>query len=614
MKKKNEWKKVSAFILSLSLAAGILNANPTAGYIIKGMVHSAYAEEGVKTEAAEDSENNEQEGSTEKIAESLAKMVEQAIYKYVEKDYIAKTGVNPADISYTLPENSIEAVVVLKDENGQEIDVYTVDIQTGLGKNKNGDPFDIADYVTTIPEEEYFVSADYISEAVNKYYISMGGVRADSSSWLLDEETGIIEVTLMDKMGNDLVRYSLDIRTGIGTDNRGNAVDMSAYKDYRSVSEDDYFIPFELLSDAVRSYYFRLTGIVPNWCSIYYDNFVPEARISIDGYDNNELDVFTIDPTTGIGTDSKGDPVDMSAYKDYKPLTEADYFISNDLIENAACSFFAEKTGTEPSWSRSYVDIFIPTEVITFFDYDDKPIETYTIDPTTGIGADSSGNAVDLSVYKDIEPLDEADCFISYDLIDEAACGYYTEATGNEAEWFSMFEDIFTPKVKITFFDSDNNALEAYTIDPTTGIGTDSKGNTVDLAEYADTHEIVDRNYIPEEDFFATIDELCEMAVKDHKEKTGNASDWHGYEISDDRTNLKISLCDENSGEIEVYSIDPYTGKGTTSSGAVVDLPQTGSNSFVNLLTVIGSFVMMGLGAVVLKLSSASFRKKRHEK
>ena len=71
----------------------------------------------------------------------------------------------------------------------------------------------------------------------------------------------------------------------------------------------------------------------------------------------------------------------------------------------------------------------------------------------------------------------------------------------------------------------------------------------------------------------------------------------------------EITLKDINGNILDVYTIDPITGKGTNSADEEVDLPQTGNNSMINWLALIGSLVLIGLGIISVKLSFFTKRK-----
>lgn len=118
---------------------------------------------------------------------------------------------------------------------------------------------------------------------------------------------------------------------------------------------------------------------------------------------------------------------------------------------------------------------------------------------------------------------------------------------------------------------------------------------------------LIDKDSIPQIDdseFFAPINEIYDMAVNDYKRKTGIETQCSGYGYDEENSKLDLFLTDENYEKVVTYTIDPRTGKGKTSTEVAVDLPQTGINSLRNLLTIIGSFMMIALGAATVKLSS----------
>ena len=65
------------------------------------------------------------------------------------------------------------------------------------------------------------------------------------------------------------------------------------------------------------------------------------------------------------------------------------------------------------------------------------------------------------------------------------------------------------------------------------------------------------------------------MAVTDYMMTTGKSAKWSKAEVSMDGKTVTVTLTDDDYNPVETYTIDPYTGKGVTASGASVDLPQT---------------------------------------
>lgn len=109
----------------------------------------------------------------------------------------------------------------------------------------------------------------------------------------------------------------------------------------------------------------------------------------------------------------------------------------------------------------------------------------------------------------------------------------------------------------------------------------------------------------------ASDEELCNWAVKDYKKK--NISDNVNAEItSSSDTEYKITLTDDDGNVLDVYTIDPTSGKGKNSANENVSLPQTGNNSMSNWLALLGSMFLIGLGAISVKLSGI-FRRKKDE-
>lgn len=109
----------------------------------------------------------------------------------------------------------------------------------------------------------------------------------------------------------------------------------------------------------------------------------------------------------------------------------------------------------------------------------------------------------------------------------------------------------------------------------------------------------------------ASDDKLCVWAVNDYKNKTGETD--ISAEITSTSDNVyEITLKDKDGNVVDVYKVDPVTGSGTNSAQKYVDLPQTGNNSLINWLWVIGAFMLIGGGIFTVK-SSCFIRRKENE-
>lgn len=103
--------------------------------------------------------------------------------------------------------------------------------------------------------------------------------------------------------------------------------------------------------------------------------------------------------------------------------------------------------------------------------------------------------------------------------------------------------------------------------------------------------------------------EMSNWAENDYYKKTGIEPYASTYTENDDGT-LTITLLDEDGNVLDKYTVHSKTGIGFDSSGEEVNLPQTGNNSMKNWLIVFGALMLIGLGAVSIKTSRVSFRRK----
>lgn len=617
-------------------------------------------------------------------------LIAKTLCSSAEKEYQQRTGDSAANSDCTFYADG-SAVITLTDENGNVLDVYKVDMQTGQAVIRSGDTVDLTAYIPTIPEDEYFAAPEYIGEIARKYYKDQTGESATGTMMQTDAEAGTITVTLSNDAGETLVVYTIDARTGIGTDNSGNAVDLSVYKDYHPVTEEDYFIAENLMDDAARGYYTEQTGTETAGTMTWFDNSEPSAVITIFDADDNVLDEYTIDPTTGIGKDSKGNAVDLAAYadtheiEDSNPFFETDeseYFAPSGQIMEYAQEEYKNRTGEETAGVSFSVDAETLIAVIELYSRDDTLLDVYTIDVRTGTGTDQNGETVDLSVYvnqqeddiseylrtvfcglvqkdyqqrtgteaanasmelsedsKDAvitltsedgtildtytintetgtgtnqkgEAVDltalfpkEEDYFVPSDQLTFIAKKYYYEQTGEEPMGVSCMLDPLTAMMTIEINDVDFNTVETYTVDPITGIGQDSQGNAVDFTVYADFQPL------DESGFFASPAELCDMAKKDYGQKTGKTCESVMLTQNDYDHTVTITLMDADENELDVYTINPYTGEGLNTAGAAVNLPQTGITSPKTAAAAAGGLLMLVSGLFMV-LKSGMLRKK----
>ncbi|MEE5993096.1 MAG: cohesin domain-containing protein [Oscillospiraceae bacterium] len=107
--------------------------------------------------------------------------------------------------------------------------------------------------------------------------------------------------------------------------------------------------------------------------------------------------------------------------------------------------------------------------------------------------------------------------------------------------------------------------------------------------------------------YFASIDELVEMAKKDFETKNGISVTATATKVGNDLIRIELS-----NGEkvVSVYMIDPRTGTGTDDANGEVNLPQTGVTSWNTALEAIGAVTMTTVGAWMVV---SSLRKKKDE-
>ena len=106
-------------------------------------------------------------------------------------------------------------------------------------------------------------------------------------------------------------------------------------------------------------------------------------------------------------------------------------------------------------------------------------------------------------------------------------------------------------------------------------------------------------------------EDLKEMAINDYKQFTNKAIGGAKTSHNDDGT-VSIAIEDADGKVVETYTVFPESGKGTTSNGQAVDLPQTGNNSVKNVAAAAVAMAFTLTGAYAMTKSGV-LRKKRDE-
>lgn len=147
---------------------------------------------------------------------------------------------------------------------------------------------------------------------------------------------------------------------------------------------------------------------------------------------------------------------------------------------------------------------------------------------------------------------------------------------------------------------------ETTTTETTTTTTTEATTTTTEeTTTESTTTTVLETTTTTTEKYFASEDELCNMAIEDYKQKTGTTPAKAEATTNADGT-LSIVLTDESGKVLDTYVIDPVTGIGTSSDGSEVNLPQTGNNSMKTVaatsaalaLTLLGSFTVVKSGVI----------------
>lgn len=102
---------------------------------------------------------------------------------------------------------------------------------------------------------------------------------------------------------------------------------------------------------------------------------------------------------------------------------------------------------------------------------------------------------------------------------------------------------------------------------------------------------------------------LVKWAVRDYQSKH-DAKDAAAEITAASDSEYEITLRDSDGVVLDVYKIDPATGKGTDSAQKPVNLPQTGNNSAANRILAVLAFLLTGTGLIAVQKSGIIRRKK----
>ena len=227
--------------------------------------------------------------------------MEKLLSLYANQDYEAKNGTTPESTSYEFSDDNANAIVTLTDENGDVLDVYTVNISTGISTNQKGEEVDLSAYAK---EPNYFMPSDYMDDVAEIYYFEQTGIRASGKGILTDTIDNVVKITVYDDNGGTLEVYTINAETGIGANSKGNAVDFSVYADYKSLEESDYFLPMDTIFDIARTYFTKTTGTEPEGGMEITEkpSFQHEVEITFHTEDGTVLEAYTIVAETGMQT------------------------------------------------------------------------------------------------------------------------------------------------------------------------------------------------------------------------------------------------------------------------------------------------------------------------
>ncbi|MBE6864616.1 MAG: hypothetical protein E7495_08695 [Ruminococcus flavefaciens] len=143
------------------------------------------------------------------------------ILKKAEEDHTQKKGTAQVNSNYV--ENDDGSLsIMLYDELDRILDVYTIDPKTGKGIVESGG---CADLSADSKAKKYYADISELREWAEKDYSDKNNV-TPAKSEAVENADGKVTITLMDDDNNVLDTYTIDPKTGKGTDEDGEKVDL----------------------------------------------------------------------------------------------------------------------------------------------------------------------------------------------------------------------------------------------------------------------------------------------------------------------------------------------------------------------------------------------------
>lgn len=246
-------------------------------------------------------------------------------------------------------------------------------------------------------------------------------------------------------------------------------------------------------------------------------------------------------------------------------------------------------------------------DALTYYKEDEKSI-FFAVESLTGQNITEEQTIFTYSI-----PIESSDYSITCDPKMADICN----ADYNDVKYeisVSGDKDPITTTTTSTTTESTTTSASTTTKSSSTTESTTSTTSTTSATETSSTTQTSSTTIEPvttteEATISASPYEMSNWAENDYFKKTGVEPYASTYTENDDGT-LTITLLDEDGNALDKYTVHSKTGIGFDSSGEEVNLPQTGNNSMKNWLIIFGALMLIGLGAVSLKTSRVSFRRK----
>lgn len=244
-----------------------------------------------------------------------------------------------------------------------------------------------------VPEVDADTQERFSGFAMQEYQKQTGTAPAGVTSYQKDGTLDLV-ITMTDASGAVLDVYTIDCLTLKGTDQAGNAVDLSSYM----LTEKDFFATTDRMSEIGAIYCREQTGSKASEKSVEVDLIYEIATITLKDDADNLIEEYNVNARTGVGRDASGNEVDLGTFAEMSLLPEdaPEFFTTLKKMGEMAVIDHEKKFGIACYCMGIELHEDGTLVGFTLTNANGETLAVYTVDPITGEGTSHDGSAVNL--------------------------------------------------------------------------------------------------------------------------------------------------------------------------------------------------------------------------